>query len=146
MNLEDPRYFFAFFVAVWIGAGFVVAQASGWGYLSRCYRSGNPFDGKRWYFRSGRMRLNMSYNSCLTLGASTQGLYVAVLFMFRIGHPPLFIPWQDISVNTGKTLWWKWTEFRFRQAPGVYLKIFGSVGEEIKSSAGMFWPGQVQFE
>lgn len=84
----------------------------------------------------------MEYNNCLTIGSSSQGLYLAVLFFFRVGHPPLLVPWQDISVRMGKTLWWKWTEFRFRQAPGVYLKINARLGEEIKSAAGVFWPGE----
>ena len=145
MNLNDPRYFLPFFVLLWILVGFVVAQIGGWGELSRYYRAGNPFNGQRWSFRSGRMRLNMSYNNCLAVGANTQGLYVAVFFLFRTGHPPLFIPWQDISVKTGKTLWWPWTEFRFRQAPSVFLKTYGGLGEEIKSAAAASWPGERAF-
>lgn len=145
MNLDDPLYFVPFFVARWIAVGFAVAQMSGWGELSRCYRSGNPFEGRRWSFRSGRMRLTMRYSNCLTVGASTQGLYLAVSFLFRVGHPPLFIPWQDVSVKSGKTLWWKWTEFRFLQAPSVYLQIPGKLGDEIQSTAGTFWPGQNNF-
>jgi hypothetical protein len=142
MNFNDPRYIFPFFLMVWIGAGVVVAKISGWGELSRCYRSGSPFDGRRWRFRNGRMRLAMGYNNCLAIGSSPQGLYLAVLFIFRVGHPPLFVPWQDISVKMGKTLWWRWTEFRFRQAPRVHLKIKGSLGDEIKSAAGKSWPGE----
>ena len=140
MNLDNPRYFFLFFVLVWVVVGFVVAQIGGWGPLARFYRLNNPFTGERWYFRSGRKRLTMRYDSCLTIGANAEGLYLAVLFLFRFGHPPLFIPWQDIAVRTGKTLWWRWTEFRFRQAPGVFLRVFGQIGDDVKSVAGQFWP------
>ena len=140
MNLNDSRYFFLCFVLLWIAIGFTVAQIGGWGQLARFYRLSNPFSGERWYLRSGRMRLTMRYRNCLTIGANAQGLYLAVLFLFRFGHPPLFIPWQDIAVKTGETLWWRWTEFRFRQAPGVFLRVFGRIGDEVKSSAGQFWP------
>jgi hypothetical protein len=142
MKFDDPRYFVIFFVMLWIGVGFLVAQLSGWGELSRCYRLGNPFSGRRWYFRRGRMRLMMSYNNCLTVGSNPEGLYLAVLFLFRVGHPPLFVPWQDISVMTGKLLLWEWTEFRFRQAPGVWLRLYGALGDELRAEAGKSWPGE----
>jgi|SRR5260370_15507792 len=142
MNLDDPRYFLVFFVLFWTAISLIIAQIGGWGELSRCYRSGNPFDGRRWNFRSGRMRWNTGYNGCLTIGANAHGLFLAMLFLFRIGHPPLFVPWQDISVKKGKILWWKWTEFRFRQAPGVPLRIYGKLSDEIKSAAGPFWPSE----
>jgi hypothetical protein len=144
MNLDDPRYlpvvFPIFFVFMWVTVGFVIAQLGGWGELARYYRLQNPFDDKRWHCRSGRMRWTARYNGCLTIGAGSRGLYLAVLFLFRVGHPPLLIPWGDISVKTGKTLWWNWTEFRFRQAPGVYLKIWGGMDDEIRYEAGAFWP------
>ena len=142
MDLNKPLEFFAFFLGMWIYIGFMVGQVSGWGQLSRYYRANNPFDGERWRLRSGRMRFLTGYNNCLTIGANSQGLYLAMLLLFRIGHPSLFIPWQDISVKTGKTLLWCWTEFHFRQAPGVYLRVFGKLGQQIQSAAGQFWPGQ----
>jgi hypothetical protein len=142
MNFADPRYFFIFFLALWIGVGFLIAQFGGWGELSRFYRSANRFEGKRWYFRSGRMRWMTNYNGCLTVGSSPEGLFLAVLFLFRVGHPPLFVPWQDISVRTGKLLLWEWTEFRFRQAPSVRLRLYGSIGGELKAAAEMSWPGE----
>jgi len=142
MNLGGPHYFFVFFVFLWLGVNLGVAQLSGWGELSRCYRSGDPFEGRKWKFRRGQMRLLMKYSNCLTIGANPQGLYLAVFFLFRIGHPRLLVPWQDISVTTGKTLFWKWIEFRFRQAPSVWLRIYGSLADEVRLTAGPFWPGE----
>jgi hypothetical protein len=84
----------------------------------------------------------MSYNNCLTVGSNPEGLYLAVLFLFRVGHPPLFVPWQDISVMTGKLLLWEWTEFRFRQAPGVWLRLYGGLGDELRAEARKSWPGE----
>ena len=141
----DPRYLFLLILPFWFLISFLIAQIGGWGELSRYYRAGNPFDGRRWRFRSGQMRLTTHYNGCLTLGVNSYGFYLAVFFLFRAGHPPLFIPWQDIFVKTGKILWWPWTEFRFRQAPSVYLKIYGGLGETIKSEAGTSWAGERSF-
>jgi hypothetical protein len=82
------------------------------------------------------MRLNMQYNNCLTVGLSSQGMYLAVLFLFRIGHPPLVIPWKEVTTTTGKTLWWRWAEFRFQQAPSVWIRFYGKLGDELLSSSG----------
>ena len=138
MNLNDPRQFVVFFVLLWTAVGLILAQLSGWAELARHYRSTNPFDGRKWRFRNGKMRLATHYNNCLTVGANAQGLYLAVLFLFRIGHPPLEIPWQDILTTTGKTLWWKWTEFRFQQAPSVWIRFYGNLGDELQSSSRTF--------
>jgi hypothetical protein len=138
---NDPRLFFVFFIAIWVAVCFLIAQMGGWAELARHYRATDSFDGERWHFRSARMRLNGHYNGCLTVGANPQALYLSVLFLFRIGHPALCIPWQEISVTTGKTLWWKWTEFRFQQAPSVWLRFYGGLGESMRLAAGPMWPG-----
>jgi hypothetical protein len=38
----------------------------------------------------------VNYGSCLTLQATRDGLYLAVFPLFRIAHPPLFIPWAEL--------------------------------------------------
>jgi hypothetical protein len=138
LNPNDPRQFFISFVFLWLVVGFIVAQLSGWAELASHYRSTNPFEGQRLRFRSSKMRLNMQYNGCLTVGLSQQGMYLALLFLFRIGHPPLVIPWKDISTTTGKTLFWRWVEFRFQQAPSVWIRFYGKLGDEILSASQTF--------
>jgi hypothetical protein len=130
LNLNDPRQFFISFVLLWIAVGFIVAQLSGWAELAHHYRATNRFEGRKLRFRSSKMRLNMQYNNCLTVGLNAQTMYLAVLLPFRIGHPPLTIPWNEVTTATGKTLWWTWTEFRFQQAPSVWIRFYGKLGEE----------------
>ena len=82
----------------------------------------------------------MNYNRCLTVGANGQGLYLSLLFLFRFGHPALFIPWNEVAVvREGRTFWWKWSEFRFRQAPWVYIRLGERLSQQIKVSAGTAW-------
>jgi len=140
VDLNDPRQFLLFFVALWVAICLVIAQVGGWAELARHYRATNPFQGERWRFRSARMRLNGHYNNCLTVGANIQGLYLSTMFLFRVGHPPLFIPWPDISVTKGKTLWWSYTEFRFIQTPSVWLRFYGKLQEQVQVTAGSAWP------
>jgi hypothetical protein len=140
MWLDDPKYIVPSFLVLWITVSLLISQISGWAELARYYRSTNLFQGLRWRFCSGRMRLTTRYNGCLTIGADGYGLYLAVFFPFRLGHPDLFVPWQYVTVNHGKTLLWKWIEFRFQQTPHVWLRLYGTLADEIKSAAGSSWP------
>jgi len=140
MDLNNPLQFLLFFVGTWLAALLAVSLLSGWAELARVYRSPRPFEGPRWRFESARMRLSMNYNRCLTVGANGQGLYLSLLFLFRFGHPALFIPWNEVAVvREGRTFWWKWSEFRFRQAPWVYIRLGERISQQIKVSAGTAW-------
>ena len=141
MNPMNPPVFLLEFVCLWVAVTFLVAQLSGWAQLSRYYRTETQFEGERWYFRSCRARWMTHYNGCVTVGANTQGLYLAIFLLFRLGHPPVLVPWYQVTVRKGKTLFWDWTEFRFDQAPGVWLKFYGGLGDKICQAAGPAWPG-----
>jgi hypothetical protein len=48
------------------------------------------------------------YRNVIKVGAQAQGLSLESMFMFRIGHPPLLIPWSAIGpVLTEKSFWGK---------------------------------------
>jgi hypothetical protein len=109
----------------------------------------------------------------LKFGANAEGLYLAQPFVFRPGHPPLFIPWPDVAVNRRSIGWieelkqsfnqriWPaeltgpaddtgvsgdrvYLVFRFRKAPGVLLQLPESDGRRVAEAAGSFWPGILQ--
>ncbi len=42
------------------------------------------------------------YSSVIRLTAATDDLYASVLFPFRLGHPPLRIPWSEIQFGKAK--------------------------------------------
>jgi hypothetical protein len=86
----------------WVGISYVIAHIGGWFRLARFYRFSGAFLGERWRFQSAQMRWKVGYNNCLTVGASPEGLYLSVMFILRFGHPPLFVPWSDISVNVAE--------------------------------------------
>ena len=50
----------------------------------------------------------MNYGSCLTVVVSPVGLYLRVLPLFRVGHPPLLIPWADLHGLREKKFLWLW--------------------------------------
>ena len=124
----------------WVSISYVIAHIGGWFKLARFYRSSGAFLGERWRFQSAQMRWKVGYNNCLTVGASPEGLYLSVMFILRFGHPPLFVPWGDISVKVIKGFFKPALEFRFQQVPAIPLRVSEKLGQKIRASAGTSWP------
>jgi hypothetical protein len=45
------------------------------------------------------------YSSIIRFTAADDALYLSVLFLLRIGHPPLCIPWNEIRLSRTKYFW-----------------------------------------
>lgn len=56
-----------------------------------------------------------SYRGTLRAAGDADGLWLDVLGLFRPGHAPLFIPWDDLTEEAGV--------LRARQAPRVALRL-----------------------
>jgi hypothetical protein len=141
MSFQNTVVILLFVICTWMVVNLVVGLISGWSELARNYRATQGFVGRSWRFQSARFRWLTGYNNVLTVGANPQGLYLAVFPLFRIGHPPLFIPWQDVSVRPGRTLGFDIYKLDFRQAPSIHLQVRQSLGKRIGDAAGSAWPG-----
>lgn len=130
----------AFFVGLWIGICLLLSWIGGWWALARHYRSSQTCMGERFSMQSAGMRWGVSYRTCMNFGADPTGLYLSVFPLFRIGQPPLFIPWSDISFSREK--WWfmNGVRLRFREVPDVPLFI------STKLATGIFAHGPLRFE
>ena len=94
------------FVAFWCAIGYFVSFLTGWLALARRFkkqsepygeiRSAGPF------FYTLYMRFWGHYSSVIRLTAAGDALYASGLFLFRIGHPPLRIPWDEIRFGRTK--------------------------------------------
>jgi len=51
------------------------------------------------------MRFRVNYGNVIRLTAAEDALYISILFLFRISHPPLRIPWAEIKMAETKFLW-----------------------------------------
>ncbi|WP_372717288.1 hypothetical protein [Novipirellula sp.] len=85
---------------VWCGISLVLSWSSGWWVLSQRYaaKPGDGFgdDSNRAYMRTGRIGA-IQYHSTLNFVADTRGLRISVFLPFRLGHPPLFVPWSEFD-------------------------------------------------
>ena len=88
-----------FFIILWICVCKLLSAIGGWRSLAGDYQAHASFDGQKLWFKSVTLRRWTNYNNCVNMGADKYGLFLSVFLIFRIGHPPLYIPWTDISTE-----------------------------------------------
>jgi hypothetical protein len=115
----------------WFGGVYLIALASGWRRLAQRFRCERGFDGKLWRFQSGAMRWGTAYRGILTLGANQSGMYLAIFVLFQIGHPPLFVPWSEITVNARRRWMMTGTQFVLGREEQIPLWLFKRLGDRL---------------
>jgi hypothetical protein len=140
--LTRPIFFAIFFCVVWAMASFVISMASGWNVLSkRFYCAKGTFHGETRTFQSARMGFLTNYGSCLRIGADKSGLYMSIFPIFRLGHPPLLIPWEEITICPGETgLIFKQRTFTLGRQEAISLRISASLVASLQQAVGKGWP------
>jgi hypothetical protein len=93
------------FVSLWCAMSLLLSV--GWLRVARSFRANGPPQGSRFLLQSGWVA-GMGYRSCLTIHSSAEGLYLSVLLPFRLGCPPLFIPW--VAIHNAKVRRFLWAE------------------------------------
>jgi hypothetical protein len=122
------------FLAIWVVTIVGISWLSGWKSLARVYpENALPAGGETFRFQTCRMRYGARYGSCVTFGADTRGLHLSVLFLFRFGHPPLFIPWSEVSASGGPG---PGVTLKFLRVPDVPLTVGRQLAEDIAAASG----------
>ncbi len=94
------------FALLWCGACAVLSFVSGWKTLATRFRAtAKPACSLLW-MQSGEFN-SVGYNGVLIVGVCDEGLYLAVVFPFGIGHVPLLIPYHELSpfVASKRGMW-----------------------------------------
>ena len=89
------------------------------------------------------MRWGTNYKHCLTVGADPTGLFLSVLFFYRVGHPPLFLPWSELSIRRRRRiLFFKYVEFRLGREEQIPFLIREDFADQIRAGAASNWPAE----
>ncbi len=109
MHHSDPppvwlvAVFPLFFVTMWIVVCYIISK-KGWSSLARLYRVEKLPEGQRFDRLSGYFSMQGSYNNALIASISPEGFGLGILILFRAFHPPLLIPWSNVTVTEVPTL------------------------------------------
>lgn len=115
-----------------------VGALLGWGKLARHYRTTAPFHGTVRRFRSAKIGLS-NYSGVLSVGTNPDGLHLAVFPLFRPGHPPLFVPWSDITATPTAGWLASYLDLRFENAPRVTVRVPAALGRQLAADANRAW-------
>lgn len=75
----------------------------GWALVARCYKHSGTFTGARVGIISAAVNTG-NYKNSLLLKYNSEGFYLRPVFIFRLFHPPLFIPWTEIAAINDKSV------------------------------------------
>jgi hypothetical protein len=131
-----PAWLYAIgIVLLWLLALNLAAWISGWRSLARSYATDAPTTGQAFSYQSGRLGYS-NYGSCLHFVSGPAGLALSVLFAFRPGHRPLFVPWSDVSARFYEGWVLRYAEFCFAKHPETRLRVFRGLGEKLLAAGG----------
>jgi hypothetical protein len=85
---------FVAFGTLWFAVSLLLSHIGDWSTLARHYPNMVLPTLRTFYMSSGYVGA-VSYRSCLVLRVCETGLRLSVLLPFRVGHPPIFIPWEE---------------------------------------------------
>jgi hypothetical protein len=130
-----------FFITLWCFISFLISRLSGWSTLSNRFSATLPFSGQKWNWQSARMRLGTNYGNSLIVGADPSGLFLATIFVFRIGHTPLLLPWNEVSIRRRwQVLSFRYLELTLGREEQIPFRLNGRLADRIRSAAGQSWP------
>lgn len=135
------RYFPLYFLSLWLLISYVLSWMSGWHLLAQRFRTDAEFTGTLYRWFHATMRCGVHYNGALKAGTNVEGLSLAPIFLFRIGHSPLFIPWTEISVGSSRwyDLYLSVTLILGREEQ-VPFRISQRTARKLRIQAGPGWP------
>ncbi|HVD05371.1 MAG TPA: hypothetical protein VNB89_05120 [Gemmatimonadaceae bacterium] len=133
-----PLWFPVFFVALWCVVCAILAFVSGWRSLARRYRGEPATVIDKVTFGSGQLgNWGAHYNNCLSVTVGPAGVGLKVLLPFRILHPSLLVPWQEIVACERWRTFGMFDRTRLRLVgAGPPIVLYGSAARLVGEACG----------
>ncbi len=116
------------FIAFWLLCFWLVAQLGGWASLAETFATDRPPAGETFDWTSGKCNFISTYNNCLTVSVSDEGIRIRPMLLFRFAHKALFIPWDAIArMGARRELMRYGTALEITKPSGVHpMTLYGS--------------------
>lgn len=125
-------------LGVWNAVLFAVSRVSGWSALAEIYAADDDFDGRTLRMQSivmMRGKMPSSYGNIATIGADSYALRLSMPFFFRPFHPPLRIPFSDLSSAAKRVLLGERVELTASRASSVKIVLTRAQAAFIEANA-----------
>jgi len=113
----------------------VISRVSGWNVLAQRFRYDGPWNGHLWKYRSARFRAFTNYNGCLNVGAGEHGLYLKPIWIVSYCHPPLLIPWHEITYRTEHSFFGEVTILTLGSQEQVPCRVYRQLAVDLAAAA-----------
>ena len=128
------------FSMVMLGILFFFSRVGGWHELAKHYPAPKRYGGA-WI--SNEVHFGNTSGDSIQVGADSQGLYLSIWIGLRPFHPPLFVPWSDVTAVGYQSVPWnkKNTGVRitFALGPVIALEIDTGSAKEIEGWSEGQW-------
>ena len=125
---------------------YFLSRVTGWHELAKYYPARNPYQGKWIGHDLDEVEVRFSSSTgvnSIRLGADAQGLYISMWIGYRPFHPPLFIPWSDVTAVRIKEVPWirkpNLVKYIFAMDPDVPVYVGKDIAEEIENHSEGQW-------
>jgi hypothetical protein len=129
----------ALFLALWVAIFQAMARIGGWRELAAAYPPlgitgaglGEPFR-----MRSLQLRRATNYNHCVTLTAGPAALRLSLPRVFAWGHPPIEVPWAEISVEASRGYLFPVVILHCARTPAAPVRMRRGLAEALARASG----------
>jgi hypothetical protein len=127
-------------IILWCVQSYLSSMASGWHTLVPRFRSASEYLGEtltiirfpREICMRSWMRYWRDYTNVVQLAPDADGLQLSVFFPFRIGHPPLLIPWREIDEQTVDGFWRSYVVLILGRTERIPMRISKRVADDLR--------------
>ena len=126
----------------WFAIIGLLSWLGGWSRLARVYRDemSELTDGHTWRMQSVSLRGWCGYNNCVNIEATAKGLKIAPWFIMRPGHPPLFLPFDEMTSSSRTMLGVGLEQVRMKQEPAIRIDFRRTLVDSVRQELGDVWP------
>ena len=123
------------FLGMWVFTCFTLSIFSEWRFLSKQYPCNGKFDGEKFSFRTMKIG-GVNYSYCVTFGVNRTELYLGIMFLFRIGHKPIKVPFSQMK---GKKQEGAFFTYVILSINSVDIRISQKLAERIVTASNGAW-------
>ena len=131
--------FFVIFPLFWATVVFLISRIGGWGSMAEAYTYREPHAATCFSMQSAILRLASNYNGVLKICADSEGVYFSVMFLFRPGHSPFFVPWEEITGTKKIYFLYPVVDLRFQRTPNLPFRLYKRTADRLVDVANGRW-------